>query len=427
MALTEPTTSRTCTGLPRCPASTPGAISAHGAGEPGSLYAHVRREHPVYHDPELDVWVVARHRDIDTVLRDASGTFSTALGYLPLQQLCPAAQAVLERSGALPVLSSLDPPQHARFRRQMTTVFPTTDRRMKHLNGLLREETARVAGALAARPDRTADLVEDWARPLATAVLGRLTGIPVQDQSAVLDRAAALSHLVWGHLDDAAQIAAAHALDDLFTYCLTLTEQRSRTPGNDLVSNWLTHRDPGGDPFTTREVASTLMEVLITNAEITPRLLANTLYRLLTTHTFGQAHRTGRLPEAVEETLRHDPPLVGWLRNTTRDVRLSGTSIPAGARLLLLLASAGRDEHHRLADPDTYNARRTPQPPLIAFGAGIHYCPGASYTRHLAHHALTTLAEACPHLALTDPRTAHPDNWPLSAALRAPGSLRADW
>ncbi|MFI8500131.1 cytochrome P450 [Streptomyces sp. NPDC085524] len=427
MALTEPMTSRTCTGLPRCPATTPGAIAAHGAGEPGSLYAHLRREHPVFHDPELDVWVVARHRDIDTVLRDASGTFSTALGYVPLQRLCPQARAILEAGGALPVLSSLDPPHHARFRRQMTAVFPTTDRRVGHLDGLLREETARAARELAGRPDCTADLVEDWARPLATAVLGRLAGIPAPDQPAVRDWAAGLSDLVWGHVDAAAQVAAAQALDDLYAYCLALIEQRSRTPGNDFVSGWLTHQDPGGQPFSTREVASTLMEVLITNAEIVPRLLINTLYRLLTTHTFEEAHRAGRLPEAVEETLRHDPPLAGWLRNTTREVHLSGTPIPAGARLLLLLASAGRDEHHQLTNPDTYDAWRSPQPPSVAFGAGIHYCPGASYTRRLAHHALATLAEACPRLTLTHPDRCHPDTWPPNTALRAPTPLLADW
>ncbi|MEU9189566.1 cytochrome P450 [Streptomyces sp. NPDC048484] len=428
MALTEPTTSHTCTELPRCPATTPGAITAHGAGEPGGLYAHLRREHPVFHDPELDVWVVTRHHDIDTVLRDASGTFSTTLGYVPLQRLCPAAQAILEGSGALPVLSSLDPPHHGRFRRQMTAVFPTTERRMNDLDALLQEETTRAAREFAARPCHTGDLVEEWARPLATAVLGRLTGLPAQDQPAIMDRAAALSHLVWGHIDDAAQVTAAHALADLFSSCLALTEQRSRTAhGNDLITGWLTHQDTDEHPFSTHEVASTLMEVLITNAEITPRLLANTLYRLLTTGTYEEIHRTDRWPEAVAETLRHDPPLAGWLRSTTRDIHLSGTQIPAGARLLLLLASAGRDEDHRLTEPDIHQTRRTSQPPTVAFGAGIHYCPGAAYTRHLAHHALTTLADTCPHLTLTRPDRCHPDTWPRNAALRAPTQLPAAW
>ncbi|CAL9287181.1 cytochrome P450 [Streptomyces sp. SudanB182_2057] len=426
MATTEATT-RACPALAGCPAAVAGSITAHGAGEPGPLYTHLRRYHPVFHDPELDVWVISRHNDIDTVLRDAGGTFSTALGYLPLRPLCPQAQAVLGRSAAVPVLSSLDPPHHTRFRRQMTAVFPSTDSRVNHLQSLLQEEARHAAQRFAGRLGRTGDLVDHWARPLATAALGRMTGIPPADQQAVQDQAAALTHLVWGSLDDTGQIAAAHALNDLFTYCHTLAEQRTHSPGDDLVSGWLTHQDTTGQPFTTREVASTLMEVLITNAEITPRLLANTLHRLLTTGTWNDHHPAQRLPAAIKETLRHDPPLAGWLRNTTRAVELSGVRIPAGARLLLLLASAARDEQHPTTDPDSFNPDRTDSPPLLAFGAGIHYCPGAPYARHLAHQGLTALARSCPDLTLTDAHAAHPDHWPLNTAVRSPDHLLATW
>ncbi|MEU9112744.1 cytochrome P450 [Streptomyces sp. NPDC048483] len=155
--------------------------------------------------------------------------------------------------------------------------------------------------------------------------------------------------------------------------------------------------------------------------------LTNTLYRLLTTGTWNKPHQARRLSDAVEETLRHNPPLTGWLRNTTREVQLSGIAVPAGTRLLLLLASAGRDEDHHLTNPDTYDPQRPDTPPLLAFGAGIHYCPGAPYARRLAHQALTALAQTCPRLTLTDPGRAHPDAWPLNTALRVPRHLTATW
>ncbi|MFD9303238.1 cytochrome P450 [Streptomyces sp. NPDC060048] len=427
-ALSQPTPGPPATQhFARCPVTEPGAITAHGAGEPGPLYAHLRSQHPVYHDPRLDVWVVSRHQDIDTVLRDAGGIFSTALGYVPLHPVHPDAQAVLEQSGAVPVLSSLDPPHHARFRRAMNATFPTTDRRMATHQDLLREEAAAAAALLASRPSQTGDLVAHYTRPLANAVLGRLAGIPTQDQPAITRQAAALSGLVWGHLDVVEQLAAAHALNELWDNCLALTEQRAHSPGEDLITAWLTHGDSDGSRFTTREVASTLMEVLITNAEITSRLITNTLYWLLQTGTLHSRRHAGRLPQAVEETLRHTPPLTGWLRSTLRDTHLGGTPVPAGSRLLLLLASAARDEHHGLDYADDFDADRTDQPPTLAFGAGIHYCPGAPYTRHLTHHALTALADACPHLTLADPHHATPENWPPNAALRSPHTLTATW
>ncbi|CAL9281206.1 cytochrome P450 [Streptomyces sp. SudanB182_2057] len=137
-------------------------------------------------------------------------------------------------------------------------------------------------------------------------------------------------------------------------------------------------------------------------------------------------HHTSRLSDAIDETLLHDPPLIGWLRNTTRDTRLGATPIPAGSRLLLLLASAPRDGHHSLRDADVFGPDRPVQPPSLAFGAGIHYCPGAPYARHLTHHALTALADACPTLALTRPHPT-PDTWPTNTALRAPHTLTATW
>lgn len=107
------------------------------------------------------------------------------------------------------------------------------------------------------------------------------------------------------------------------------------------------------------------------------------------------------LPAAIEETLRLDPPLIGWLRTTTRPLTLAGTDLPAGARLLLLMHSAARDEAHGVHAPETFDHRRTGTPPTLNFGAGIHYCPGARYTRLVAGRTLSALARALPGLALT--------------------------
>ncbi|MFJ8208973.1 cytochrome P450 [Streptomyces sp. NPDC096033] len=411
---------------PGCPALLPGAIIGHGAGDPGPRYAHLRAEHPVYHDPLLDVRVLSRHQDIDTVLRDTTGAYTAAHAYTPLQALHPTAEAVLRSGAAVPVLSSLDPPHHSRFRRQMTATFPTTERRMTPHHGWIRGQAVDTARALAARPHRSADLLADYARPLSMSVIGHLLGVPVQDHPRIAEQATALSGLVWGHLTPPDQLAAAQALDDLWNHCHALVLERSQAPTDDLTSAWLAHRDTDGTPFTTREVASTLMEALITNAEVTPRLIANALHQLLTSRTLHTLHRAGELPRAVEETLRHSTPLIGWLRATTRATTLGEVPLPAGARLLLLLASAARDESHGLAGLDAFDTRRPFPPPHRAFGAGIHYCPGDAFSRHLTHQALAALADACPDLALSDP-AAGPDSWPLNAALRGPHVLPATW
>lgn len=130
------------------------------------------------------------------------------------------------------------------------------------------------------------------------------------------------------------------------------------------------------------------------------------------------------LPAAIEETLRLDPPLIGWLRTTTRPLTLAGTDLPAGARLLLLMHSAARDEAHGVHAPETFDHRRTGTPPTLNFGAGIHYCPGARYTRLVAGRTLSALARALPGLALT---ARSPAPRPAGLVLRRPTLLHVRW
>lgn len=129
-------------------------------------------------------------------------------------------------------------------------------------------------------------------------------------------------------------------------------------------------------------------------------------------------------PAAIEETLRLDPPLIGWLRTTTRPLTLAGTDLPAGARLLLLMHSAARDEAHGVHAPETFDHRRTGTPPTLNFGAGIHYCPGARYTRLVAGRTLSALARALPGLALT---ARSPAPRPAGLVLRRPTLLHVRW
>src|SRR5262249_56923136 len=85
------------------------------------------------------------------------------------------------------------------------------------------------------------------------------------------------------------------------------------------------------------------------------------------------------IPSAVEEMLRHDGPLHGLFRVTTRDVELGGTTIPGGSFVQLLFASANRDEEH-YADADSFDVSRNPRD-HVAFGAFKHLCLGANLAR----------------------------------------------
>ena len=82
---------------------------------------------------------------------------------------------------------------------------------------------------------------------------------------------------------------------------------------------------------------------------------------------------------AVDEMLRFDSPVQGLSRVTTEAVELSGTTIPAGARIHMLFAAANRDPEF-FAEPERFDIARTTNPHM-AFGFGIHRCLGASLAR----------------------------------------------
>ena len=107
------------------------------------------------------------------------------------------------------------------------------------------------------------------------------------------------------------------------------------------------------------------------------------------------------LPGAIEELLRFDAPIQGLGRTATRSVLLHDTSIPAGARVALIWASANRDER-RWADPDRLDLTRGPQR-HVAFGDGIHHCLGAPLARLEAGIVFEELFRRIPDYAVSGP------------------------
>ncbi|MDH6133394.1 cytochrome P450 [Kitasatospora sp. MAA4] len=410
---------------PDCPAHAPGAIARHAAEDFTQRYAHLRKDHPVYHDPELDLWIVARHHDIDTVLRDRDHAFTPAHSYDPVQHISPAATRILTQVQDVPVTASTDPPLHSRYRDALTAVWPTSASQLAPWHAHIEKRATEAATALAEQPSRRAELHRDFVHPLTSRIMADLIGVDPEDEQIVTAGSAAMADLLWAFQQPADQQPSAHALADLWAYCVDLVAQRRSEPRDDLTTAWLDHRDPHGTPLTDAETASTLMEILTTNAEVLPLFITATLQHLLTSGDYQQlVHHPQEIPAAVEETLRHDPPLIGWLRSTVKPVTVGSTPIPAGARLLLLMHSAAQDETHKVREPHTFDHRRDDTPPTLNFGAGIHYCPGTQYSRLVAHHTIRALTQALPDLTLI---THNPAPRPANLMLRRPTHLTVTW
>ena len=142
-----------------------------------------------------------------------------------------------------------------------------------------------------------------------------------------------------------------------------------------------------GDRLTDAELGMFLVQLLVAGNETTRNMMSGGLvgfaehpgqWEALAARIGDGVSRT--LPMAVEEMLRWTTPVVAFMRTTTREVELGGRQLGAGEPVLMLYASANRDEAVFGPTADGFDAARDPNP-HVAFGFGAHFCIGAVLAR----------------------------------------------
>ncbi|MBO0821744.1 MAG: cytochrome P450 [Nocardiopsaceae bacterium] len=299
-----------------------------------------------------------------------------------------------------PSLLVTEPPEHTRYRKLVTRVF--TARAVERL----RERTEKIAVELlddleARRPDgRPADLVAAYCGLLPVTVISAILGVAEGDRRRVLElgEGAAPSldfGLGWGTYRKVAR--------DIREFDSWLTGHISylrRNPGEDLLSQLIQARDDQG-ALTELELKSTAGLVLAAGFETTVNLLGNGI-KLLHDHP-GQLARLradpGLWPNAVDEVLRVDSPVLLTGRVAARATEVAGTTLPAGSFVTTILAGANRDPNV-FDDPGRFDVTRPNARDHVSFSLGRHHCLGASLARMEGAVGLRALFDRYPGLTL---------------------------
>jgi cytochrome P450 len=157
--------------------------------------------------------------------------------------------------------------------------------------------------------------------------------------------------------------------------------RRGDTDGTDLISV-LANVEVEGETLTDDELQMFLNQLLVAGNETTRNMISGGMWALAT-----EPEQWDRLvadpslvPACVEEWLRWTTPVVAFMRTATVDTTLRGTPIAAGDAVLLLYASANRDEDVFGADAHRFRVDRDPNP-QVALGFGPHFCIGAALAR----------------------------------------------
>src|SRR5215831_14779868 len=366
-------------------------------------------EAPLFYAPSIGYYVLTRHADIEQVFRDPA-TFSAAVAQAPLVPLVPEAAEILLAGGHRPQPSmvSLDEPAHARLRKPAARAFSVT--RIHAMIPAIEATTARLLDAVAGQDEF--DLVAALAFPLPANIVFSLMGVPDSDFAQLKRWCGSRAALGWGRPAPGDQVEIATSMAAYRRYLRDLVERKAGQPGDDLTSALLAIYREDPDRLTREEISSILFSLSFAGHETTTGLIGNTVRRLLEEPgrwTEIAAH-PDLIPGAVEESLRYDPSVPAWRRVTTRPATLAGVDLPAGARLFLWLAAAGRDEA-AFDRPGEFDPHRPDAERHLAFGKGLHYCLGANLGKLEAQIALTELARRYPGLRLAPGQrlTFHPN------------------
>ena len=386
--------------------------------DPYPLFAQIRELGPLLM-PESNMTVFSSFADCDEVLRHPDSCSDSMKSSVVQRHL--AAGATPPR-GNTPGFLFLDPPDHTRLRKLAQQAFAP-----RVVRALEPDIAAMVDGLLDAMAAAgSADLISDLAYPLPVAVICRLLGVPVEDESQFSSAAALVAQAldpimsITGAPDPEAD-ARLEAGAWLREYLGELVERRRADPQQDLISA-LIAAEEDGDQLTADEIVATCNLLLIAGHETTVNLIGGGVLELLR-HP-DQMDRLRRDPSlvrtAVEELLRYTSPVfLATERYAREDLELGGVAIPRGGLVFGALGSANRDGA-AFADPDRLDVARAENKHL-GFGEGIHYCLGAPLARLEARVAIETLLRRSPDLHLAVP--AESLRWRRSLILRGLDSL----
>ncbi len=369
--------------------------------DPYPLYERMRAAGPVHRvlfPSGVTAWLVTGHAAAQRTLADPRLGKNHALGndrWRERASIMPEPQ----HSQLQVHLLHQDAPKHTAMRRLITDAF--APRRMEELRPRFQEMADALVDAMLvdAMPaeEGTADLVRCFAARFPFQVLAEVIGLP--------PHLAARFRRDWGKVvapvgpTDPGRPAYEALLRELQEYIAEVVADRREHPGDGLLSRLVTARDEG--ELSAEELDSMIFQLLVAGQEPVTNQITTALVSLMRHPRAMERLRAepDLMPGAVEELMRLDSAfeLTTW-RFLAEDADLHGTRVPAGDSVIVSLCAANRDPE-RFPDPDTLDLDRA-QGPHLAFGHGVHFCPGAALARIEMQVALGTLLARLPGLRL---------------------------
>jgi cytochrome P450 family 150 subfamily A5 len=364
--------------------------------DPYPYFDHLRARCPVQREPHHDVVMVTGYDAAMDVYHDVErfSSCNSVSGPFPgfpvplvgddVSDLIEAHRDELPMSDQLP---TLDPPKHTEHRALLGRML--TPKRLKENEDFMWRLADRQIDEFL--PEGRCEFVSQYASPFTLLVIADLLGVPEDDHERFRDEWLGKGRTMGSTGHDP---LARNPLEFLYGAFTGYIEDRRRSPRDDVLTGLATATFHDGRTPEVIDVVRIAVNLFAAGQETTVRLLAAALQVIAERPDLQARLRTDRdrIPNFVEETLRAESPVKGDFRLARVPTTVAGVDIPAGTTVMVLNGAANRDPE-RFEDPDTFVADRANARQHVAFGHGVHTCPGASLARAEARVSLERLLD----------------------------------
>ena len=375
---------------------------------PYDYFDAARQRCPVWREGHHDVVLVTGYDEAIEVYNDAD-TFSSCLSVtgpfpgfpVPLEgddvgPLIDAHRDELPMSDQLP---TLDPPTHTDHRALLMRLI-TPKRLRENEASMWRLADSQLDPYLARGGG---ELIRGFAGPFTMLVIADLLGVPEEDRAALADE---LQHrprsdgAIGSIGEDTITLSPLEYLYRRFT---GYVEDRRREPRDDVLTGLATATFPDGSTPEVIDVVRVAANLFAAGQETTVRLLSSALMVIAERPDVQDALRRDheRIPNFIEEMLRMESPVKGDFRLSRVPSRLGDVDLPAGTTVMVVNAAANRDPRH-FTDPATFDLDRANARQHLAFGRGIHTCPGAPLARAEARVCIERLLDRTSDIRISE-------------------------
>jgi cytochrome P450 len=248
------------------------------------------------------------------------------------------------------------------------------------------------------------EFVNGFAGPFTLRVIADLLGVPDEDREELIERLRHGTH--GGGLGSTDKKTLRQSpLGYLYEVFATYIEDRRRDPRDDVLTGLATAAFPDGSTPDVGDVVRVATNVFSAGQETTVRLLGTSLKVLGERPDIQQALREDRsvIPNFIEEALRIESPVKGDFRLSRVPTTVGEVDLAAGTTVMVLNGAANRDPR-RFEDPDTFDPDRNNARQHLAFGRGIHSCPGAPLARAETRVAIERLLDRTADIRISESR-----------------------